>query len=213
MGMALWEDVPCGKTSSITFEERHKWAQSQFLFGHHFVTNWATLGPEQLPGPIINVDLAFDKMGFKREAEPGWKEVGKEGNRRKVMSRDNEAEKGHTKGSKQRSHKVAMSYIFQNYQGLGSDLTVRSLRETIRKKRPSIVFVMETKQKHNRLSMIAKEMGFNYDTVVDPEGIAGALCLWWDDIVKLKMSRKSKNLIHTRVEFVATGVKFRASWV
>lgn len=35
-------------------------------------------------------------------------------------------------------------------------------------------------------------MGFNYDTAVDPEGIAGGLCLWWDDKVKLKVSRKSK---------------------
>lgn len=83
----------------------------------------------------------------------------------------------------------------------------------IRKKRPSIVFLMETKQKHNRLSKIAKEMGFNYDTAVDPDGMAGGLCFWWDDKVKIEVSRKSKNLIDTRVEFLATGAKFKASWI
>lgn len=66
------------------------------------VNSFDTMPKEQLLGPIINVDLAFEKMGFKCEAEPGWKEVGKEGKRRKVMSGDNEAEKGHTKGSRQR---------------------------------------------------------------------------------------------------------------
>ncbi|CAL9001573.1 unnamed protein product [Prunus brigantina] len=41
-------------------------------------------------------------MGFKREAEPGWKEAGKEGKHTKVMNGGNEAEKGHKKGSRQR---------------------------------------------------------------------------------------------------------------
>lgn len=106
-----------------------------------------------------------------------------------------------------------MSYIIWNCQGIGSDLTVRSLREMIRKKSHSIVFLMETKQKHNRLSKIAKEMGFSYDIAVDPDGMAGGLCLWWDDRVKIEVSGKSKNLIDTRVEFVATGAKFRATWI
>ncbi|BFG29571.1 hypothetical protein CerSpe_158450 [Prunus speciosa] len=94
---------PYGRMSPIAFEERTKWAQSQFLFGRHFINNWATPGPvregqrssgfenskppqmleptqvnsfntrlkEQLPEPTINVDIAFAKMGFKREAGPG----------------------------------------------------------------------------------------------------------------------------------------------
>lgn len=48
------------------------------------------------------MDLAFEKMGFKREAEPGWKEAGNEGKRTKVMNGGNEAAKEHKKGSRQR---------------------------------------------------------------------------------------------------------------
>ncbi|CAL2241745.1 unnamed protein product [Prunus armeniaca] len=44
---------------------------------------------------------------------------------------------------------------------------------------------METKQKHNRLSKLGKEMGFPYDYYVDPVGLLEVYALeekydWWE---------------------------------
>lgn len=64
-----------------------------------------------------------------------------------------------------------MSYISWNSKGMGSNQTIQSLRKIIKSKRPFIVFLMETKQKHNRLSKLGKEMGFPYGHYVDPVGL------------------------------------------
>lgn len=106
-----------------------------------------------------------------------------------------------------------MNFLSWNCQGLGSDLTIRSLKEIIKKHRPSIVFLMETKQKHNRLTKLGKDLGFTSEFYVDPVGAAGGLCLWWDDSMNVDVLLFTKNLIDTKVVMMGSGTSFHASWI
>ncbi|CAL9007242.1 unnamed protein product [Prunus brigantina] len=106
-----------------------------------------------------------------------------------------------------------MSYLSWNCQGLGSDLTIRSLRGIIKSNRPAIVFLMETKTKHNRLKKCSQDLGFSESFGVDSLGQAGGLCLWWDNSVEVQVLAFSKNLIDTEITEKGGGKRRRISWI
>lgn len=106
-----------------------------------------------------------------------------------------------------------MSYLSWNCQGLGSDLTIRSLREIINRNRPAIVFLMETKVKHNRLKKCSQDMGFSESFCVESHGQAGGLGLWWDNSVEVQIPEFSKNLIDTEIKEKGGERSWRISWI
>ncbi|BFG35168.1 hypothetical protein CerSpe_214420 [Prunus speciosa] len=106
-----------------------------------------------------------------------------------------------------------MSYLSWNCQALGSDLTIRSLKEIIKRNRPSIVFLMETKAKHDRLKKISQEMGFQECFCVESLGQAGGLGLWWDNSVEVQILDFSKFLIDTEVKEKEGERVWRISWI
>ncbi|XP_054820613.1 uncharacterized protein LOC129319527 [Prosopis cineraria] len=66
-----------------------------------------------------------------------------------------------------------------NCQGLGASLTVKTLKEEVKKNKPQIVFLMETKQNRSYLERISRRCGFDEYWYVDPVGRSGGLALWW----------------------------------
>lgn len=92
-----------------------------------------------------------------------------------------------------------MIQLLWNCQGLGNSLIVHTLGEMILSHNPSIVFLMETKQKACRMNQLRKQFGFRDGVLVDPTGTAGGLCLWWNSELSVDVLGTSKNLIEIRI--------------
>ncbi|KAG5556728.1 hypothetical protein RHGRI_007109 [Rhododendron griersonianum] len=67
------------------------------------------------------------------------------------------------------------------------------------KNRPSIVFLMETKNNKAFLETVHRRLGFDASTYVDPVGLAGGLALWWKNEVSIDVEISTKNIVHTVV--------------
>ncbi|KAH0983077.1 hypothetical protein GBA52_010254 [Prunus armeniaca] len=89
-----------------------------------------------------------------------------------------------------------MSYILWNCQRLGPNLTVRTLRGLVRKFWPTVVFLMETKSKDNKIESLKRSCGFQKGTLV---GSVEGLSLWWDDNIDLEVKGFSKKFIDTSI--------------
>ncbi|KAB2632299.1 hypothetical protein D8674_028546 [Pyrus ussuriensis x Pyrus communis] len=93
------------------------------------------------------------------------------------------------------SRRPAMSYIFWNCRGLGSSTTVRALHGLIRKKRPSMIFLSETKMKDHRILGVRRRLGYVHGFDVSPVGSAGGLSLWWEDNLEVNIIFSSKHIV------------------
>ena len=71
-----------------------------------------------------------------------------------------------------------MLVLSWNYQGVGRSLTVSNLRELCRVHRPDIVFLMETKNREEKLESIRRSTYFNGHFYVNRVGSSGGLALW-----------------------------------
>lgn len=80
-----------------------------------------------------------------------------------------------------------MNILSWNCQGLGTPLTVRELRALMAQFRPSLVFLMETKNKIEFVQRVKRRLHFQSCLVVDPVGTAGGLAIMWDDRITLKL--------------------------
>ncbi|KAB2610947.1 hypothetical protein D8674_018979 [Pyrus ussuriensis x Pyrus communis] len=119
--------------------------------------------------------------GSKRSGEDGDKEGGQVGSGRWRLAFY--------------SRRPAISYIFWNCRGLGSDTTVRALHGLIRKKRPSMIFLSETKMKDHRILGVRRRLGYLHGFDVSPIGISGGLSLWWEDNLEVNIIFSSKHII------------------
>ncbi|CAN6725654.1 unnamed protein product [Malus baccata var. baccata] len=95
-----------------------------------------------------------------------------------------------------------MSYIFWNCRGLGSDTVVRALHGLIRKYRPSMVFLSETKMKDHRIDGVRRIMGFKKGFNVPPVGRSGGLSIWWGEELEVNIQQSSKHVIDAWVRLV-----------
>ncbi|XP_028798620.1 uncharacterized protein LOC114754051 [Neltuma alba] len=93
-----------------------------------------------------------------------------------------------------------MKMIAWNCQGLGRTLTVKKLREECLKNKPSIIFLMETKIKGEKVKRIRRLCQMQEEFYVDPRGRGGGLALWWKEDVIVNIWFNSRNLIHVSLE-------------
>ncbi|KAK4254647.1 hypothetical protein QN277_010000 [Acacia crassicarpa] len=70
----------------------------------------------------------------------------------------------------------------------------------IKKFRPSIIFLMETKMCAGKVTKIRMKCGFSHELVVEPRGLTGGLTVWWLDNISLTVLFKSQNIIHVAAE-------------
>ncbi|KAH7865616.1 hypothetical protein Vadar_008962 [Vaccinium darrowii] len=79
---------------------------------------------------------------------------------------------------------------------LASGMKKQALGELVRKNRPSIIFLMESKSNKVKLETTRNKLGFDSSFYVDPEGLSGGLVLWWDSGVTVEVELANKTFIH-----------------
>ncbi|KAK4266414.1 hypothetical protein QN277_027340 [Acacia crassicarpa] len=94
-----------------------------------------------------------------------------------------------------------MNLLAWNCQGLGVALTARNLKEECFRKKPHLVFLMETKQKASYVRKIRRRCGFTEEWIVNPVGKSGGRALWWSDTIMVNILFSSSNIIHTSMMF------------
>ncbi|KAG5531780.1 hypothetical protein RHGRI_026412 [Rhododendron griersonianum] len=91
---------------------------------------------------------------------------------------------------------LPMLVLTWNCQGIGHTLTSQALGDLVRKNRPSIIFLMETKNNKAKLEAIRRCLKFDSSSYVEPEGLSGGLALWWNKEVEIDVELASKNFFH-----------------
>lgn len=91
-----------------------------------------------------------------------------------------------------------MKMLSWNCQGLGNPLTFQELRVIVTQERPNLVFIMETKNSEQKVLRIKRRLKFQNSYIVNPEGIAGGLALFWDDQLQVTIDSSSATAIFTR---------------
>lgn len=106
-----------------------------------------------------------------------------------------------------------MKFLSWNCQGLGSSLTVQSLKELHRKFKFDIVFLMETRNSRKKLEKVRNKLRLPNGVYVDPVGLGGGLALWWSREVDIHIRMKSRNFIDSTVSFIHENISCRITWV
>ena len=88
-----------------------------------------------------------------------------------------------------------MTIICWNCQGLGSSLTIRSLKDLCFLKNPKIVCLIETKAKRSRAEIIKRSLQFDNMHVVDPIGLSGGFLILWRKDIQLNILESKRFLI------------------
>ncbi|KAK4279407.1 hypothetical protein QN277_011193 [Acacia crassicarpa] len=106
-----------------------------------------------------------------------------------------------------------MKLLSWNCQGLGRALTVKNLKNMVKKDRPSLIFLMETKINLERIKRLRLKCGFNHDLYVEPRGLSGGLAVWWSANISLTVLYKSRNIIHVVVDSISSDLPNYISFV
>jgi exonuclease III len=101
-----------------------------------------------------------------------------------------------------------MNIISWNCRGLGNLRTVRELHRMVKQKKPILVFLMETKLRHDRMEAIRRKLEFPNMLDVDCIGKSGGLALLWNEEVKLEIQNYSQRHINA----VIRGQEGEAPW-
>jgi hypothetical protein len=89
-----------------------------------------------------------------------------------------------------------MKIISWNCRGLGNPQIVRDLCQMVKEKRPSVLFLMETKCRQHKMEGIRVKLGFEGLFVVDPVGRSGGLALLWSESVGLEIQNFTRRHIN-----------------
>ncbi|KAB2625965.1 hypothetical protein D8674_017625 [Pyrus ussuriensis x Pyrus communis] len=110
--------------------------------------------------------------------------------------------------------KIIESTTQQELNGTkGSDTVVRALHGLIRKHRPAMIFLAETKMRDNRVDGVRRRMGYRMGFHVSPIGRAGGLSMWWDDSLEVTINYTSKHIIDAKINYVDSDRWARITWV
>jgi exonuclease III len=97
-----------------------------------------------------------------------------------------------------------MSILSRNCRGLGNPRAVRDLCRMVKKKRPKLVFVMETKLQAQKFGCLKIKLGFDNVFVVDSVGKSGGLALFWSSEVDIEIQNFSRRHINAVVKLEST---------
>ena len=92
-----------------------------------------------------------------------------------------------------------MSILSWNCRGLGNPWTVRDFCRMVKDKRPSLVFLMETKLRSNKIERIQSRLGFQNVITVDGVGKSGGLALLWGEGIKVEIQNYSRRHINAKI--------------
>ena len=101
-----------------------------------------------------------------------------------------------------------------NCQGVGRPPRIRHLKEVLATYHPSMVFLVETKNKSRKLESIRRRIGrYGHRFYIDPMGLSGRLALWWNDAVDVHIIKASPNIIHTHCKCQSLNMDWFSSFV
>lgn len=106
-----------------------------------------------------------------------------------------------------------MVTVCWNCRGIGAASTVKELKDIIFNFKPQIVFLSETKAKHNKLQNLKRYLPFDNMFVVYCIGKAGGLCIFWKKTVKVQILFSNCNVIHTLITDTNANSSFHFSFV
>ncbi|XP_059436723.1 uncharacterized protein LOC132169761 [Corylus avellana] len=92
-----------------------------------------------------------------------------------------------------------MSILSWNCRGLGNSRTVSELRRLVNDKKPTIVFLMETKLRADHLERVRIRLGYDYLFAVDWVGRSGGLALMWVADIGIEIQNYSRRHISAKV--------------
>jgi exonuclease III len=72
-----------------------------------------------------------------------------------------------------------MSLLSWNCRGLGNPRSVCDLRWLVKEKKPTFLFLMETRMRNKKLQVLRNKLGFEGMLTMDPIGRGGVLAFLW----------------------------------
>ena len=78
-----------------------------------------------------------------------------------------------------------MSVCSWNCHGLGNLWAIQILIDMVYQKKPTFLFLCETKYKRSRLEVVQRKIGFEGAFVVEAQAIKGGLALMWRNQMRL----------------------------
>ncbi len=97
-----------------------------------------------------------------------------------------------------------MIILSWNCRALGNPWTVRVLHRMVKEKRPSLVFLMETKLNRKKMESIKTRLGYDGIFVVDSHGKSGGLALMWKSDILITIQNYSRWHIHAMIQLDST---------
>jgi exonuclease III len=80
-----------------------------------------------------------------------------------------------------------MSIASLNYQGIGMAVTIRELRDIVRRHAPSIFCVVETQVHKSRVEGLAHTLGYDRAFAVSSSGRSGGLGIFWNNEINIEI--------------------------
>lgn len=90
-----------------------------------------------------------------------------------------------------------MRILSWNCQGLGNPMTVQALRAIVAQDKPDLIFLMETRNQESVIQQVQRRLKYNNSFVVNPQGLAGGMVLFWTDQISLTITHSTPHLIDT----------------
>ncbi|KAF7139019.1 hypothetical protein RHSIM_Rhsim07G0114000 [Rhododendron simsii] len=88
-----------------------------------------------------------------------------------------------------------------------------ALGDLVRRNRPSIIFLMETKNNKAKMEPIRRRLHFDFSFYVEPEGLAGGIALWWNNDISIDVEFAHRNLVHTAISTSVDSSRWAATFV
>jgi exonuclease III len=93
-----------------------------------------------------------------------------------------------------------MILLSWNCRGLGNPRAIRDLCRLVRDKRPTFLFLMETKSSKSKMEFLRVKLGFDGLFVVDPVGRSGGLCLLWKEKDEVEIQNYTRRHINAIIK-------------
>ncbi|XP_042952171.1 uncharacterized protein LOC122289257 [Carya illinoinensis] len=84
-----------------------------------------------------------------------------------------------------------MKTLSWNCRGLGNPRTVQDLCHMVEDKKPSVVFLMETKLRKTKAESLRRRLKFEGCMVVEAVGLKGGLIMMWDHMIEVEVENFS----------------------